>query len=306
MTFLAKADVLVKKAQTIDSKNAGLIAAESALAIARHHYRDGYTLALRAIAKDRSVPSYYALLGDAAVALSKYDQAANVYEQMLGLRRDFASWSRIATIRKLHGDRAGAKKALVHAIDVEKDPSDLAQAHVELGQLELASDLTAAQKDFLTALQLDGHSSAAHEGLGEVALAKGDNGRAEMEFKKAYSMAKLPQYAIALGDFYALEGKKEEATKYLSLAQSNFAQQEKAGLNIDIEVSLFESDHDINVADALATCSLARTNRTPACNRRMRSRGLSIKMASRSTHLPTPLRRFGWADTIPLFFTIKG
>ena len=53
----------------------------------------------------------------------------------------------------------------------------------------------------------------------------------------------LPEYVIALGDLYATSGDKMQADQQYSLVRAEEQLFRANGVNVDLELSLFESDH---------------------------------------------------------------
>lgn len=68
-------------------------------------------------------PFVYAVLSDANVEMGKYAEAINAAQTMVDTRPDSASYARVAQLRSLHGDSAGAIEMMTRATRTA-DPAD--------------------------------------------------------------------------------------------------------------------------------------------------------------------------------------
>lgn len=257
-SYYAKIDELMDKAAAIDPTDGDVPAIRASVAMGRHDFQTGKTDIQKALALNDHTAAYYGLNGDADIELGQYQDAVDSFQKMVDIRPDFSSWSRIAYIRELYGDIPGAKEALTQAISSGSNyPENIAWAYVEMGKLQMRDDLPAAKVSFNSALQVLPTYTQAMEGLGKVAFFEGDTAEAERQFTAAYNGLALAQYAVDLGDLYAQEKDTTKAAQQYTLAQIAYDTSTKGGVNIDLEESLFLSDHDLNLPDALAMATRA-------------------------------------------------
>ncbi len=262
VAYYQKINDLMDKAEKLDPKNADVPATRASVELGRHHFKEGENFANAALTLNPHNHLYYGLLGDADIELGKYTEAVKAYQEMVNLRPDYSAYIRIAYIRELYGDIKGAKETLRLAIDSGSNIKEsLAFAYVELGKQDMRGDLNQASKDFKDALEIVPDYPTALEGLGKIAYFKGDNTQAEKYFGEAYNKLPIVQYATDLGDLYSAEGISNKAKQYYTLGQTSFTQSETSGVNTDLEQSLFLSDHDLNLGEALSRAERAYADR---------------------------------------------
>src|SRR4029453_1478680 len=95
------------------------------------------------------------ILADAYVQLRDYDNAVRVLDEMVRLRPNLSSYSRISYIRELKGDTKGAVQAMQMAIQAgAPDAENTAWCIVQLGNLYLGSSrLAEAEAAYRAALR---------------------------------------------------------------------------------------------------------------------------------------------------------
>src|SRR4029450_8558447 len=71
----------------------------------------------------------------------------------------------------------------------------------------------------------------------------------------------LPEYVIALGDLYTVAGKAELASRQYALVHTEERLLQANGVNVDLEIALFDANHGTNVADGLARAQAEWTRR---------------------------------------------
>ena len=260
-SYYATIDDLLSKAAAQDASNTDISAMRASVANGRHHFNDGLALANDAISRNPTIATYYGIKADALIELGKYDEAESTLQIMVDKKPNYSAFTRIAYLRELTGDIVGSKEALQIAIDSGSTfPENIAWAYVELGLLQVRSDLGAAQNSFDEALRIDPKYPLALEGLGKVAFARNDSKVAESKFTEAFSQRPLAQYAIDLGDLYTTQGKTTEAAQQYALARVAFEKSVSSGTDVDLEYSIFLSDHGAPT-EALTKAALAYRDR---------------------------------------------
>lgn len=251
-SYYTKIDELMNTAQQIDPKDGDVLAIRASVALGRHDFKKGYIEIQKALALNTSRSAYWGLKGDAEIELGLYKEAVQSFQKMVDLRPDFSSWSRIAYIRELYGTVDGAKSALTSAISSGSNyPENIAWAYVEQGKLDMRSNPTTALADFGNALTVLPSYTQAMEGIGKAEFALGNSTEAETYFMRAYTGLPLAQYAVDLADLYSIRGDTTKSKQHLALAQVAYDTSRASGVNTDLEESLFMSDHDIDLAQAV-------------------------------------------------------
>ena len=261
-SYYTKIIALMESAEKLEPENPDIQATLASVSLGRHDFQGAKMYIDKAISRNDYVAAYYGLLGDADIELGRYREAVDAYQKMVNIRPSFNSWSRIAYVRELYGDTAGAQIALEEAINAGSAyPENIAWAYVELGKLQLRSDTEKAKESFTTALAILPTYSQAKEGFGKVSFAQNDVSEAEKQFTAAYNLLPLAQYSTDLGDLYLKTGDTVKAAQQYALTEAAFAQSRKGGVNTDLEEALFLADHDLRLTEALSLAESAYQKR---------------------------------------------
>ncbi len=261
-SYYIKIDELLAEALKIDPNNAEIFAEQARLSLGRHKFKDAKVLIEKSLAINPAEDSYYGILGDAELELGNYSEAVNAYQKEVNMNPNFSSFSRIAYIRELYGDIPGAIAAMDSAIKSGSMYSEnIAWAYTERAKLKMHTNLTNAEQDFATALQIVPGYAPALNGLGKVAFFKKDLAQAETHFEAAYEALPIAQHATDLGDFYTYKGDTVRANQYYALTQISYADSMKSGLNTDLEEALFLADHNLELPQALEKAERAFKDR---------------------------------------------
>jgi tetratricopeptide (TPR) repeat protein len=227
-----------------DEDNGDAILGLGALALARHNFG-------QALAHGRAVRALNpydadadAVIGDALIELGRYDEAFETLQRMVDARPDLASYARASYARQLLGDVAGAIDAMGRAFGAAGTPADAAWAAHQLGQLEVGRGRVAASAAwFERGLELDPASVQNLAGMARVAWARGDVGLAIARYREVVARYPAVEYAAALGDLYAAIGEEELAAEQYAVVDASRELAEANGVNVDLEVALFDADH---------------------------------------------------------------
>jgi tetratricopeptide (TPR) repeat protein len=252
-TLYTKTEDLLDEASNLEGESPELFAARGSLALARHDFEAALGHGSRALALDPENARYHSIVGDAQIELGMYEEAIASYQEMVDRRPDFASFSRVAHARELYGDPEGAIEAMEFALQAGSGtPENVAWAHVQLGNLWFTSgELGEARKAYgLSTKTIDAYAPAL-AGRARVATARGDLDRAATLYRQAFNRMPLPEYAIALGDVYAAMGETDKAKQQYDLVGSMDKLLRKNGVDTDLEIALFNADHDIDLRSSL-------------------------------------------------------
>jgi tetratricopeptide (TPR) repeat protein len=252
-TLYTKTEDLLGEAQKLDDHSPELFATMGRLALARHDFAAALQNGTRALALDPESASYHGIVGDAQIELGMYDEAINSYQEMVDRRPDFDSFSRVAYARELYGDPEGAIEAMEFALQAGSGtPENVAWAHVQLGNLWFTlGKLEEAQKAYGLSTRTVGAYAPALAGQAKIAAARGDLEQAATFYPQAFNRMPLPEYAIALGDVYAVMGEKVKAEEQYDLVRSMDKLLRANGVDTDLEIALFNADHDIDLQRSL-------------------------------------------------------
>lgn len=252
-SLYAKMQDLLDRAEKLNGDSPELFAMRGTLALARHDFAGALEDGRRALALDPENARYYGIVGDAQIELGMYEEALGSYQEMVDLRPDFASFSRVAHARELYGDPEGAMEAMGFALQAGSGaPENTAWAHAQLGNLWFGSgDLEEAAKAYDLSARTVGDYAPALAGQAKIAAARGDLKRAAALYQRAFNRMPLSEYAIALGDVYAEMGDQRKAEEQYELVRGIDRLLRANGVNTDLETALFYADHDLDLRASL-------------------------------------------------------
>jgi tetratricopeptide (TPR) repeat protein len=251
---------VLQRSLELAPENAPALAGTAALQLARHDFAAALVTAQRAVELSPASYASYGLLGDALTELGRYPEAVDAFQQMVDRRPDLTSLSRVSYARELHGDLAGAIDAMRRAADAGAPATEgTAWARIQLGNLYfVAGDLEAAETQYGFALAMLPEYAHAQAGLARVAAARGDLKMAADLYTKSLQAVPWPAYAIELGDVYRAMGNERAAAQQDNLVRVIGQLQRAGGVDVDLEMALFEADHAKDPAALSAAVEAAR------------------------------------------------
>lgn len=223
------------------------------LALSRHQFKDALGWGERARALNPFSAQPYGILGDAQVELGQYDAAAATMQKMIDTHPDLSSYSRVSYQRELHGDVQGAIDSMQQAIKAGNPASEQTLwTRVQLGHLYFNSgDLAHARASYEQALAYRPDYIHAVAGIARVLAAQGATKDAMATYKQIVKLLPLPEYVIALGDLYEVTGKHAEAQRQYDLVRAIQQLSISEGVALDLELAVFEAEHNPDPAAVL-------------------------------------------------------
>lgn len=214
------------------------------LALARHEFADALDFGQLARDTNPQSAAAHGVIGDALIELGRYDEAFVALQQMVDLRPDVASYTRIAYARELQGDVAGAIKAMRDALPMAASPADAAWVSFQIGALERhRGGIEAAEEWYHRALALAPGSVPARAGLADVAWARGEVAVAIARYRRVVEDLPMPEYLTALGDLYASQERDADAAAQYAVVVVERKLAAANGVAPGPEVVLFEANH---------------------------------------------------------------
>lgn len=243
--WYTKADALLHRALALDPKNFAALGGLGSLAASRHDFTGARALGRRALAIDPGSTYALGVIVDADVELGRYVAARRSLERMLDARPDLSSYSRASYFLELHGDIAGARRALREAIASGAPAREnTAWAYLYLGNLEFNHGrYAAASREYRMAGRAQPGFVHAEAAEAKLAAARGHLHRAIALYADATRRLPLPAYVIALGDVQAAAGRHAAARRTYGLVRAEEALYQANGVNVDVELALFDADH---------------------------------------------------------------
>ncbi len=251
--FYARAETLLRGVLARDPRNADALVALGGLALSRHDFRGGLRLARRSGAGLSALP----VTVDALVELGRYREARRALQRLADLKPNLSTYARVSYLRELHGDLRGAASALAlasaaggpapenaAAIDVLR--GDLALVRGRPAEAGAAYDRALAAAPGYAPAKAGRARLAAYEadraGGGHAASRRG-LGVAVRRYRALVARLPLPEYVIALGEAELVTGRVRAARQDLALVRAQQRLLARAGVNTDVELAVFESDH---------------------------------------------------------------
>lgn len=249
----SKAETAVEKALAIAPQDVSARKLQASLHLTFHRFDDALAAGRTLLAEFPTDPFVYGVLTDANAELGDYKAAVDAAQKMVDLRPNSNSYARVAHLRSLHGDHAGAVEMFKTAARTA-DPQDReAQSWclVQLGDEFMKYGAFAdAEKTYDEALANFADYHFAITGKARARAAQGDFDAAATLFEKSFARVANVETAILLGDVYARQGNGDKAARQYELVE---AIEEKLGVSNDRKrLALMWADQDRRLDDALA------------------------------------------------------
>jgi len=241
----ARAEAAFGQALRRDRRSVDATIGMATLALARHDFRAGLRYAQRARRLEPKLARPFSVLVDAQLELGRYQQAGRTLQQMIDLQPNLASYARVSYFRELHGDLAGATRAMRLAVSAGAGaPENVAYVQTLLGDLlALRGRTLAARRAYAAALaSVDGYVPALAS-RAQLDAASGRLRAAISGYEEIVARRPLPQYVIALGETQQAAGHRDDARETFALVDAERRLLAANGVSTDIEIALFEADH---------------------------------------------------------------
>jgi len=262
-TYYQKTEAALDQALAMQPDDYASISARGALALARHDFHSALDWGIRAreINPDRTYA--YGVIADAQIELGRYEEAVRTLQTMVDLRPDMSSYARISYIRELYGDTEGALEMMQLAVDSgTPNAENTAWVRTQFANLYFNSgDLERAEVEYQLTLQNRPNYVYALAGLGRVRAAQGKMEDAIQYLDQAVAIMPLPEFVITLGDLHQAAGQQQAADQQYELVAAIESLYRANGVDMDMEIALFNADHDQNLTETLALARKAYDNR---------------------------------------------
>jgi tetratricopeptide (TPR) repeat protein len=251
--YYTKAESLLWKAMELEPNSVEAMGLMGALCLARHQFRDALAWGKRARALAPSNSYVYGVITDAHVELGEYEQAIESLQHMMDIRPDLCSYSRVSYLRELTGNAEGAIEAMSMAVNAGQVGTEArAWCRVQLGNLHFnrgRADLAGVEyQKVLTELPTYVHALA---GQARIEAARQNYPKAISLYTQIVEVIPTSEYVIALGDVYKASGQTAKADRHYARVRAIGDAYRANGMDVDMEIALFEADHDRNLLEAL-------------------------------------------------------
>jgi tetratricopeptide (TPR) repeat protein len=245
LALYAQAQEALDAALDREPEHLDALIGQGALALAQHRFVDALDWGERARAVNPYRAAVYGIIGDAEVELGRYEEALDTVQTMVNTRPDLNSYSRASYLRELQGDTAGAIELMELAVSAGAPGSEnTLWTQVQLGNLYWNSgDRARAEETYNTVLALRPDYAYAQAGIARVRVAQGNSDEALAIYEGLVQRLPLPEFVIAYGELYQSLGENDKAQQQYDLVRAMQQLNAAAGVNVDLELALFEADH---------------------------------------------------------------
>jgi tetratricopeptide (TPR) repeat protein len=224
--------------------NAPALTGLAALAAGRHDFRHALSLARQSQAINAYSSVNQGMLVDALVELGRYQRATHALQRMLNLKPAVPSYARASYLFELRGDLHGTRYAMRRALAIAYSADDKAFAYFQLGELAWNSgDLPAARRLYGQGLEADPSYVPLLYGRAKVEAATGRADRAVRDYQTVVDRYPSPTYVIDYADLLDSLGRHRLAAQQRVLLRAQERIFRAAGVNLDLELSLYDADH---------------------------------------------------------------
>jgi tetratricopeptide (TPR) repeat protein len=252
-TYYGKAEGALKKAIALNDEDADALTSLGELALARHQFAEAIAWGQRSWAVNSYKARTLGVIGDGLVELGRYDEAIATFQQMVNLRPDLSSYARVSYARELLGDVEGAIEAMEQAVNAGAPAGEnTAYVAVQLGHLYFNSGrLDEAEAAYGRAMRLYANYKPAQAGIARLRAARGDLDGGIALLKDVVEVMPLPEFVVTLSDLYRAAGRPEEAAQQDALVRAMSGLYQSNGVEMNIELALFEVDRGLNIPAAI-------------------------------------------------------
>lgn len=253
-TWYTKAEGVLSRSLSLnEGENSHAVLGMGVLNLARHDFAEALDWGRQAKVLDPYDSQARGVIGDALVELGRYGEAVRAFQKMIDLRPDLSSYSRVSYARELHGDVTGAIGAMREALDASGGvPEDAAWVASQLGDLYLGHGRVArAEREYRRGAYLAPEYVLPQVGLAKVAAFRGKLDEATEKLAGVVDGYPAPEFVILLGDLYGAAGRENEADQQYELVRAMQQLYRDNGVNTDLEVALFNTDHGVGLEGAV-------------------------------------------------------
>lgn len=253
-SYYPKADAALQRSLQLSATgNFDAMTGMAALAAARHDFASALSWGERARAVNPYNANIYAVIGDAQIELGLYPEAFRTYQRAVDLKPNLSTYARASYAWELQGNVPNAIRAMNLARGAAGNVSDASWADNQLGDLYFNSGrLDRAEAYYRRAVEEDPSFVPALAGLARIDAARRGFPAAIAAYRSVVARYPLPQYVIALDELYTVTGRMSLATEQSALVRVEERLFRANGVNVDLEIALFDADHRIDLAAGLA------------------------------------------------------
>ena len=249
--------VLEKEAQQSDL-NFQALSLKASVLLSQHEFQQALVIAQQALRLNQHNAQIYGILVDAHVELGDYKKAVLMADQMVSIRPDLRSYSRISYLREIHGDTNGAIEAMKLALAAAY-PGQEQSAWIKLRLAKLyvsTGKLAAAEFQYNQLLSERENYPFAIAAKAEIAVKRKEYKKAEELLLQACDIIPEVGFFEQLAALYQELGQDEKLNTMLPKILTMLEEDAQSGHNTNLERANFHleftKDYDKALSYALA------------------------------------------------------
>ncbi len=229
----------------------------------QHHFLEAKDYAQKAIAINTHNAGVRGILVDALVELGQLDQAVKACDEMVALRPDLRSYSRVSYLRERHGDLEGAIEAMKLAAAAGVPGSEQeAWCRTHLADLHrIAGRLDEAEYQLALTLEQRTDYPFALAAMADLRTAQNRDEQAEILLKKALNIIPEISFSEKLLALYTRQEQPEKVQATTAQVLEMFDDDRKHGHIIDWDLARFHAEYTGNIPAALEAANAALKTR---------------------------------------------
>ena len=236
-------DAIARSLEEQPRDNANALAAQAALAAARHSFTEALDYSRQALAIDPYQPGALAIRIDALTELGRFQAQSRALRQADRRQPGLPITTRYSYALELRGQLTGATAVLRRAGGVST-PDNTAFVETLLADLERRrGHLKRSAQHVRQALTAVPNHVPALASRARLALAQDRPQAALRLWEKVVRRLPLSDYLTTLGELELTLGRTEDAAQRFRIVTETNQAESDNGVNIDLEIALFEADH---------------------------------------------------------------
>jgi len=213
------------------------LAAKSGVLLSLHEFKDALVVGQKAYEQNPYNAQINGVLVDCYVELGQYQKAVAMADNMMKIRPDMRSYSRVSYLREIHGDVDGAKEAMNLAVRAGyPGQEETAWAMLTYGELLIKyGSLDAAEKVFEQILEVRKDYPFAVGAIGEIQYQRGEVKKAEETILRAMEIIPEVGFYTQMAQLYKDQGRNDEFKTIMDEVFVMLQEDVDSGHNMNLE-----------------------------------------------------------------------
>ncbi len=227
---------------------------KASVLLSLHQFAEAKEIGEQALALNGYDAGIYGVLVDANVELGNYEEAVKMADEMISVRPDIRSYSRISYLREIHGQAEGAIEAMKLAVSAGYPGQEQTEwARLVLGDLyKEYGQLDKAEAQYKQALVHRPNYPFAIAALAETEALKGNMEEAKALYQEAADLIPEVGFYMELAKIEQEQGNEEKAKALTEEILVMLADDEASGHKMGLEYSEVHMDLKGDLDQALA------------------------------------------------------